>query len=106
MSRRAVRYTVTVWATGAPSDPGAIADAIGRMPEGWPIRTSPAAPARAPASWGSVPGMRAATARHIAPVSAKARWTLPIDTIRATRSTAWDSTVAPARVRYAAGGAT
>ena len=59
MSRRAVRYTVTVSATARRRIPG-VAEAIGSTPEGWPIRTSPAAPAsgRAPHAR-ACPSMRA-----------------------------------------------
>src|SRR5262249_57567664 len=76
ISRRAVRYTVTRSAQAAPSRRRTAAS-IGSTPEGWPSRMSRAlSPAH---SRTTVPSTRAATARHIATVSATARWHLPID---------------------------
>ncbi len=85
MSRRAVRYTVTFSAQGRPSRAPTEA-AMGSTPEGCPRRTSPT-PREASHSLTTVPSMRAATARHMALVSAKARWQLPMEMTRASRST-------------------
>src|SRR5262249_54261898 len=80
ISRRAVRYTVTRSAHAAPSRRRTAAS-IGSTPDGWPRRMSwVPSPAH---SRTTVPSTRAATPRHIAMVSATARWQLPIEITRA-----------------------
>src|SRR5215831_763911 len=84
ISRRAVRYTVTRSAQAAPSRRRTAAS-IGSTPDGWPRRMS-CVPSPAH-SRTTVPSTRAATPRHIATVSATARWQLPIEITRVSRST-------------------
>src|SRR5882724_7308790 len=83
ISRRAVRYTVTRSAHGAPSRVATFASS-GSTPEAWPSRTSPSC--RRATSCTRVPSMRAATARHMAEVSGNARWQLPMEIARASTS--------------------
>src|SRR2546425_3893880 len=59
---------------------------MGRTPEGWAKRMSLERVPFVTHSWTTVPSIWAATARHIAAVSAKARWQLPIEITRASTS--------------------
>jgi len=104
MRRRAERQTVTRFAFQLPPVPSSSAS-TGMMPEECPIRTSP--PAGFPAtSWGTVPGMRAASARAVLPVAGTAWWTRPIETIRVIRSTSAVSMARPPDTVCGRGGQT
>jgi hypothetical protein len=85
MRRRAERQTVTRFASQLSAVPSSSAS-TGMTPEECPIRTSP--PVVCPAtSWGTVPGIRAASASAVLPVAGIAWWTRPIETMRVIRST-------------------